>query len=170
MATGPSATKLSLSQRRLPRTLGFGAGLLACALLVFGVAGALWGLFRPTLAGHEVDDGGYALEAMGSAQFIAFITFALITGLLGLLLGLGAYLRRQERGLSMLLWVGVCALAGAASFYVFGGVTATHPPENPGEFVEFAPKFSPAISWAVAPFMAMFSYWSTAFVSSDDDW
>jgi len=75
--------------------------------LVFGVAGALWGLFRPTLAGHEVDDGGYAIEAMGSAQFIAFITFALITGLLGLLLGLGAYLRRQERGLSMLLWVGV---------------------------------------------------------------
>ncbi|MCZ9295620.1 hypothetical protein [Corynebacterium yonathiae] len=170
MATGPSVTKLSLFQRRLPRTLGFGAGLLACALLVFGVAGVLWGLFRPTLTGREVEDGGYAIESMGSAQFIAFITFALITGLLGLLLGLGAYLRRQGRGLSMLLWVGVCALAGAASFYVFGGATATHPPENPGEVVEFAPNFSPAISWAVAPFMAMFSYWSTAFVSADDDW
>ena len=76
MATGPSVTKLSLFNHRLPRTLGFGAGLLACALLVYGVAGALWGLFRPTLTGHEVDDGGYAIDAMGNAQFIAFITFA----------------------------------------------------------------------------------------------
>lgn len=170
MATGPSVTKLSLSRRRLPRTFGFGAGLLACALAVYGIAGAVWGLFRPTLIGREVDDGGYAIDAMGNAQFIAFITFALITGVLGLLLGLIAYLPRQARGLSMLLWVGVCALAGAASFHVFGGVTATHPPEIPGEVVEFAPSFSPAIAWAVAPFMAMFAYWSTAFVSADEDW
>ena len=57
----------------------------------------------------------------------------------------------------------LAALAGAASFYVFGGATATDVPENPGEFVEFVPKFSPGIAWLVGPFMAMFVYWSALF-------
>lgn len=154
----------------MPRTLGFGAGLLACSLFVFGICGALWGFMRPTMTGHAVDGGGYAIEAVGNAQFVAFMTFALVTGFLGLCLGLAAFSQRRGRGLTMLLWVGLCALTGAASFYVFGGITATHPPENPGDVVEFAPNFSPAVAWAVAPFLAMFSYWCTAFISSDADW
>ena len=130
----------------------------------------LWGFMRPTVTGHAVEDGGYAIEAAGSAQFVTFITFALVTGALGLCLGLAIFAQRRGQGLAMLLWAGVCALAGAASFYVFGGITATHPPENPGDVVEFAPNFSPAVAWAVAPFLAMFSYWCTAFMSSDADW
>ena len=61
-------------------------------------------------------------------------------------------------------WVGVACVAGAAAFYVFGGVTATSPPEHPGDVVEFVPKFAPRIAWLVAPFMAMFSYWAAVFV------
>ena len=161
---------MSSRQARLPRTLGFGAGLLACSLLVFGICGALWGFMRPTMTGRAVEGGGYAIEAVGNAQFVAFMTFALVTGFLGLCLGLAAFVQRRGRGLAMLLWVGACAFAGAVSFYVFGGITATHPPENPGDVVEFAPSFSPAVAWAVAPFLAMFSYWCTAFISSDADW
>lgn len=148
----------------IPRAIGFGAGLLALALLGFSVAGAVWGLWRPALKGHKVDDGGYALGNVADVQFDSYITFVLITGLLGAALGATAYVRGERyRGLGVLLWVALAALAGAASFYVFGGATATDVPENPGEFVEFVPKFSPGIAWLVGPFMAMFVYWSALF-------
>ena len=64
-----------------------------------------------------------------------------------------------------MLWVALASLAGAASFYVFGGATATSIPDDPGEIVEFVPKFSPGIAWLVGPFMAMFTYWSAVFVN-----
>lgn len=151
---------------RIPRAVGFGAGLLALALLGFSVAGAVWGLWRPALKGHRVDDGGYALSNVADVQFDSYITFALITGFLGAALGATAYVRGERfRGVGVLLWVALAALAGAASFYVFGGATATELPENPGEFVEFVPHFSPGIAWLVGPFMAMFAYWSALFVN-----
>ena len=155
---------------RIPRAIGFGAGLLALALLLFSVVGAAWGLWRPTLEGHRVEGGGYALSNPADVQFLSFITFALLTGLLGVVIGAVAYLRGERfRGVGILVWSGVVCLAGAAAFYVFGGVTATAAPEQPGEFVEFVPKFSPAIGWLVAPFMAMFAYWSAVFVNPDSE-
>ena len=36
---------------RIPRAIGFGAGLLALALLLFSAAGALWGLWRAPVRG-----------------------------------------------------------------------------------------------------------------------
>ena len=151
---------------RIPRAIGFGAGLLALALLGFSVAGAAWGLWRPALKGHRVDDGGYALRNVANVQFDSYITFVLITGALGMALGLIAYRRGERyRGVGGLLWVALASLAGAASFYVFGGATATSIPDDPGEIVEFVPKFSPGIAWLVGPFMAMFTYWSAVFVN-----
>ena len=161
-------TALRAPSFRIPRAIGFGAGLLALALLIFSVSGALWGLWRPTLEGHRVEGGGYALSNGANVQFLSFSTFALITGMLGVVIGTVAYLRGERyRGVGVLVWSGVVGLAGAAAFYVFGGVTATAAPEQPGEFVEFVPKFSPAIGWLVAPFMAMFAYWS-AVVNNPD--
>ncbi|WP_408930694.1 hypothetical protein ACKFR8_04555 [Corynebacterium axilliensis] len=149
---------------RIPRAIGFGAGLLALALLLFSAAGALWGLWRPAITGHRVD-GGYAVDTVANVQFDSFITFAVCTGVLGMVLGAVAYLRGVAyRGVGVLLWVGVAGVAGAAAFYVFGGVTATSSPERPGDVVEFVPKFAPHIAWLVAPFMAMFSYWAAVFV------
>ncbi len=151
---------------RIPRAIGFGAGLLALALLGFSGVGAAWGLWRPTLEGRRVDDGGgYALRNVANVQFDSYITFVLITGALGMALGLIAYrCGERYRGVGVLLWVALASLAGAASFYVFGGATATSIPDDPGEFVEFVPKFSPGIAWLVGPFMAMFAYWSAVFV------
>lgn len=155
---------------RLPRAIGFGAGLLALALLGFSAAGAAWGLWRPALKGHRVEDGGYALSYVADVQFDSYITFVLITGVLSAALGATAYVRGERyRGVGVLLWVALAALAGAASFYVFGGATATHIPENPGEYVEFVPKFSPGSAWLVGPFMAMFAYWSAVFIKPDSE-
>lgn len=153
---------------RIPRAIGFGAGLLALALLLFSGVGAVWGLWRPTLEGHRVEGGGYALTNSANVQFLSFVTFVMITGILGVVIGTVAYLRGERfRGVGVLVWSGVVCLAGAAAFYVFGGATATAVPENPGEFVEFVPKFSPAIGWLVAPFMSMFAYWSAVFINPD---
>lgn len=157
---------LRVPSLRIPRAIGFGAGLLALALFGFSLAGAAWGLWRPVLKGHWVDDGGYALSGVADVQFDSYITFVLITGVLSAALGATAYVRGERyRGVGVLLWVALTALAGAASFYVFGGATATHLPEEPGEFVEFVPKFSPGIAWLAGPFMAMFVYWSALFVN-----
>ncbi|MHB0834853.1 MAG: hypothetical protein ACYCDI_06665 [Corynebacterium aurimucosum] len=163
----PGLRALSL---RIPRAIGFGAGLLALALFGFSAAGAAWGLWRPALKGHRVDDGGYALSNVADVQFDSYITFVLITGVLSAALGATAYVRGERyRGVGVLLWVALAALAGAASFYVFGGATATYIPENPGEYVEFVPKFSPGSAWLVGPFMAMFAYWSALFIDSPCD-
>lgn len=156
---------VSKSKFRIPRSTGFGAGLLALILVVYSAVGAVWGMWRPTLTGREVEDGGYAIENVADVQFSSFIVFAVLVGFMGLCFGLFSYMRGATfRGVGQLLWCGVACLAGAAAFYVVGGVTAHSAPEDPGQVVQFVPKFAPGIAWVVSPFMAMFAYWSAAFV------
>ncbi|HAT1547802.1 hypothetical protein HMPREF3153_09385 [Corynebacterium sp. HMSC06C06] len=156
---------VSKSKFRIPRSIGFGAGLLALILVVYSAVGAVWGMWRPTLTGREVEDGGYAIENVADVQFSSFIVFAVLVGFLGLCFGLFSYMRGATfRGVGQLLWCGVACLAGAAAFYVVGGVTAHSAPADPGQVVQFVPKFDPGIAWVVSPFMAMFAYWSAAFV------
>lgn len=156
---------VSKSKFRIPRSIGFGAGLLALILVVYSAVGAVWGMWRPTLTGREVEDGGYAIENVADVQFSSFIVFAVLVGFLGLCFGLFSYMRGAAfRGVGQLLWCGVACLAGAAAFYVVGGVTAHSAPADPGRVVQFVPKFAPGIAWVVSPFMAMFAYWSAAFV------
>lgn len=156
---------VSKSKFRIPRSTGFGAGLLALILVVYSAVGAVWGMWRPTLTGREVEDGGYAIENVADVQFSSFIVFAVLVGFLGLCFGLFSYMRGATfRGVGQLLWCGVACSAGAAAFYVVGGVTAHSAPEDPGQVVQFVPKFAPGIAWVVSPFMAMFAYWSAAFV------
>ncbi|MFS0174227.1 hypothetical protein ACL1FK_09430 [Corynebacterium striatum] len=156
---------VSKSKFRIPRSIGFGAGLLALILVVYSAVGAVWGMWRPTLTGREVEDGGYAIENVADVQFSSFIVFAVLVGFLGLCFGLFSYMRGEAfRGVGQLLWCGVACLAGAAAFYVVGGVTAHSAPADPGQVVQFVPKFALGIAWVVSPFMAMFAYWSAAFV------
>lgn len=156
---------VSKSKFRIPRSIGFGAGLLALVLVVYSAVGAVWGMWRPTLTGREVEDGGYAIENVADVQFASFIVFAVLVGFLGLCFGLFSYMRGAAfRGVGQLLWCGVACLAGAAAFYVVGGVTAHSAPADLGQVVQFVPKFAPGIAWVVSPFMAMFAYWSAAFV------
>lgn len=149
----------------IPRTVGFGAGLLALVLVIFSAAGALWGLWRPALTGQRVQDGGYALDSVANVQFSSFITFAAITGVLAAVVALGVHAAApRRRGFATLLWVGLVALLGAGAFYIVGGAIAPSMPSNPGQTVEFVPDFSPGIGWAVAPFMAVLAYWSAEVV------
>ena len=79
---------VSKSKFRIPRSIGFGAGLLALILVVYSAVGAVWGMWRPTLTGREVEDGGYAIENVADVQFSSFIVFAVLVGFLGLCFGL----------------------------------------------------------------------------------
>ncbi|HFG8760623.1 MULTISPECIES: hypothetical protein [Corynebacterium] len=160
-----SSRMVSHPQISIPRPFGFGAGLLALILVVYSAVGALWGLWRPTLSGRRVEGGGYAIENVADVQFSSFIVYVLLVGFLGLVFGMISYMRGEAyRGVGQLLWVGISCLAGAAALYVVGGVTAQAAPENPGELVEFVPKFAPGVAWIVSPFMAVFAYWSAVFV------
>ncbi|WP_244977362.1 hypothetical protein [Corynebacterium lizhenjunii] len=156
------------------RSLGAGAGVLACALIAYSAAGALWGLWRPAVSGQAVGDGHVSVDTVADVQFASLGSFALITTLLGLVLGSLAYVRAgDQRGIGMLLWVGVVALAGAAAFFVCGGATATSvAPDSvqPGQTVSWVPAMSPGVAWVCSSFGAMLAYWSAAFVSADSDW
>ena len=155
---------------KVPRAVGFGAGLLSLALVIFSAVGAVWGHFRPTLTGRAVE-GGWAIDYLGDAQFLAYAWFATLTGALSVALGTWAYVKGQDcRGVGMQVWAGIVAFAGAVAFFVMGSVTAAHIPEAPADIVAFAPSFQPGVAWAVGPLMAMLAYWSSAFVSADSDW
>ena len=153
-----------------PRSVGFAAGLFACVLVVFGVAGILWGLCRPRVALAELPEGGFGVD-MGSAPAVALLSFTVITGGAGTVTGVLAFTRGARfRGLGTLLWVGVCALAGAAAFVVFSGLFVPTEPAEMVDGAEFVPPFPLGVALLAAPFMAMFGYWSATFVSGDEAW
>ncbi len=170
--TGTSTSSTSATPHHrsgpVPRGLGDGAGLLAVSLLVYSVAGAIWGVLRTPIRGTHLGEGAVSLDPTSSAEFSSFITFALGTAVLGAALGAAAYvINRESRGLRMLLWLLVAALAGSASFLAVGDLvgTALHSSVlNPdelvrGEEVVLMPRFSPQIAWLASPFTAALSYW-----------
>lgn len=173
METGLSVASTSPLGWKLPRisrSIGYCAGVLALSLCAFSAVGAVWGLLRPELTGHAAKDGGYVLDTVDNVEFTSFITFTLITGAMAMVLALVTYVRAPRlHSAAMIYWLGVVALAATAAFYVLGGVTATHVPADPGEVVHFVPTFSPGVAWVVAPFLAMFSYWSALFINKETE-
>src|SRR5699024_10240832 len=88
-ATGCSVTKpfnylffILVARITFPRTVGFGAGLLALVLIVFAIFGLLWGLWRPEMTATAVEGGGFAIDTTSNAQFQGFGAFVLATALL----------------------------------------------------------------------------------------
>lgn len=164
----------------VPRGIGNGAGLLAVALLVYSLAGAVWGALRPPIRGVHLEGGAVSLDPTSSAEFSSFMTFALITGVLGAAFGVFSYVAHPEsRGVRMLLWLMVVVLAGSASFLALGDLagTALHStvanPEAlaPGEEVVLMPRFTPEVAWLASPFLAGLSYWlCLALGSRQEDW
>lgn len=168
--TTTSTTQSSPQPKPAPisRGVGNGAGLLAVALIVFSVVGGVWGAFRQPIRGTHLEEGAISLDPTSSAEFASFITFVLITGVLGALVGAFAYASvSRSRGVGMLLWAIVVALAGAASFLAVGDLvgTAVHStvvdPEDlaPGQEVALMPGFNPQVGWLVSPFLAALAYW-----------
>lgn len=154
---------------RIPRAVGFGAGVLALSLLVFSIAGAIWGMFRPELSGKQQPDGSVVIDPVTNVEFTSFITFVLITALGSVVLGTVVFAAAPPRfrGLSTLLWVGFVAIAGAYAFVIFGNWSAGTA-DGTGSNIEFVPPLDPGVFVLVAPFFGMFAYWSAVFVGGDD--
>lgn len=152
---------------RVNRTLGSAAGLLALCLVVYSAAGALWGTLRPTFGAEVITDGSLLLHDSENTQFTSFITFALITGLLGVVMSLLAYFRlREARGMAMLLWITLAVFFASISFWAVGEVVADlrHPIPEPAEFelgdeLRVVPSFQPGVAALAAPVMASLGYW-----------
>lgn len=158
---------------RTRRVFGQWAGLLALAIIVGLLAGAVWGVFRPAYVG-EVRDGLFVVDELGSpasVEFASLATFVLITAFLGMILAVVAHRTiARAGGVGLLLWVAAVALACAFSFFTAGNVVAGlfSSVPDPAAAQEAAgakvvPPMSPGIGWVVAPFVAAVTYWTAAF-------
>ena len=169
------------SDTRAPRrvsSVGAGAGLLVVALAVGSLVGAVWGCLRP---GYEavVQGGDIVVDLAASpdnVDFASFGWFAILTGLLGLALAVGAYARAGGAvSAGMLAWVFVAAGAGAFAVHTFGVWSAGFVSDTPGhgELAEGArfhivPPLDPGVGWLSGPFVATLTYWMLALVSTVD--
>lgn len=155
---------------RVEHSSGLYSGLLLCALLSSAAWGAAWARLRPTLVGHAVE-GGYSIDPANNAQFTGLAGALGGAVVISIALGLFAYLRGgSQRGIGTQLWVGLCAFSAMGTVVLFSHVLAPGVPKELVDTVRFAPGFDPGMGWLLAPFLAMFTYWSACFVSSDKDW
>lgn len=162
---------------RINRNLGSGAGLTAFAIVLYAVVGALWGVLRPAYDATAMAEAQVAISPTGNVGFTVFMTFVVLTGLLGLVLGIGAYLSSPNtRGLGMLLWVGVVAFVAAIGFWAVGEFTADlrYPLPDVASLTEgtelsVAASLSPGLALVAAPLMATASYWVSALLYLEDD-
>lgn len=171
-----TATPARKSRRK--RLTGTAAGLLFFALLAGIALGALWGFFRPAYIGDVTDGFFIANEAESprNVEFTSFISFVIITGVLGIVISMVAYMKvGRVTGVGALLWVGFVAFAAAFTFYFIGNVVTgfAHPmpdlhasDDQPN--VELVPVMTPGVGWFAAPFLATLTYWILAIISLPD--
>lgn len=176
-SSNPSPTASAPRRRtlRINRSVGTGAGLLSVAILTYALVGGVWGLLRPAYEATPTADGQLALGSPGNVQFTSFMTFTLLTALLGLGVGIAAFLRSPEtRGLAMLWWAGVVAVIAAVGFWAVGEFVAgiVHPLPDPAELVEgevvrVSAALNPGLGLIAAPLLAMASYWVCVLLDVD---
>ena len=123
------------------------AGTVFVSGALGAVAGAVWGLFRPS---YVLVDGGEhpAVDLVASpdnVEFASFAGFVLLTGMLGIIIGALPGAKTAWR----LLFATVVSLFGAWAFLVVGTVTAA----------DGVPLLQPGVGWCVAPLCAALSYW-----------
>lgn len=128
----------------------WGAGNILVSGLLGAIAGAVWGLSRPSYV--LVDDGGHpAVDLIASpdnVEFASFAGFVLLSVVLGCVVGLSSLSAHKVSPWRMIA-VAVVALFGAWTLLVFGSATAA----------EGVPLLRPGVGWLVAPFIACLSYW-----------
>ena len=184
MSTSTALASAQARQARLTRSrparrsrVGAGAGLLVLALLAGSVAGAVWGALRP---GYEVlvRDGDVIVDQVASppsVEFASYAWFALLAGILGVVLSVVAYARAGGRvSPATMTWAIVAAAAGAFALFTFGTVTAGFFSDTPGhgDLAEGAhfrvvPALHPGVAWLAAPFTSALSYWLLALVTPE---
>lgn len=160
-----------------PRTVGFGAGLLALVLVVYSVFGILWGLWRPTMTATAVEGGGFAIDSTSNAQFQGFGSFVVATALLAGVISFGVFkYAKARRGLGTMMYLAILAVIGSLAFWLVGGFVAPTMPDVSsavGSQVEWTPTFAPGLGLSAAPFISLLVYWSGLYLvigdSRDDD-
>ena len=155
-----------------PRTVGFGAGLLALVLIVYSIFGIVWGLSRPEMTATAVEDGGFALDVTSNAQFQGFGTFVLATALLSGLITFGVFrYAKSRRGLGTMLYLALLTVVGSLALWLVGGFIAPTMPDVEAEIgsqVSWVPSFSPGLGLAAGPFISMLVYWSGLYLTVED--
>ena len=149
---------------KIPRTVGFGAGLIALFIAVYAIFGALWGLWRPTMTATAVEGGGFAIDTSSNAQFQGFGTFVVATMLLAGVLSFGVFkYAKSRRGLATMLYLALLTVLGSLAFWLVGGFIAPTMPDvaaEVGSQVSWVPSFNPGLGLAAAPFVCLLVYWS----------
>ena len=152
-----------------PRTVGFGAGLLALVLIVFSVFGLLWGLWRPEMTATAVEGGGFAIDTTSNAQFQGFGAFVLATALLAGAVAFGVFkYAKSRRGLATMLYLALLTVLGSLTFWLVGGFIAPTMPDvtaEVGSQVSWVPSFNPGLGLAAAPFVCLLVYWSGLYLT-----
>lgn len=174
---------------RLKGAVSWGAGILTLGLLLGVTTGVVWGLFRPAYA-LSIEDGKPVIDETASpanVEFVSFAWFAVLTGIIGVVLGLVAYLAHERRsGVGRLLFVVAVTLFASWSVYVlsswsaglvndvvpafYAGASSTTAGSVTGgsaighEFTEgqtftVVPVLAPGVAWLVGPFAAAVTYW-----------
>jgi len=152
-----------------PRTVGFGAGLLALVLIVFSIFGLLWGLWRPEMTATAVEGGGFAIDTTSNAQFQGFGAFVLATALLAGAVAFGVFkYAKSRRGLATMLYLALLTVLGSLAFWLVGGFIAPTMPDvtaEVGSQVSWVPSFNPGLGLAAAPFVCLLVYWSGLYLT-----
>lgn len=152
-----------------PRTVGFGAGLLALVLIVFSIFGLLWGLWRPEMTATAVEGGGFAIDTTSNAQFQGFGAFVLATALLAGAVAFGVFkYAKSRRGLATMLYLALLTVLGSLAFWLVGGFIAPTMPDvtaEVGSQVSWVPSFNPGLGLAAAPCVCLRVYWSGLYLT-----
>lgn len=172
MSTSAGVSRLTPRPRRLRinRTAGTGAGFLALSLVLFSLAGAVWGAARPGYQATVADGGALQIQDPGGQPFLSYLVSVAVTGALGAVVGRLAYARMPGRqGMGAFFWVVLVAYLAGLSFWVAGDVAAglSHPlPEarglKTGDSLDLADTVSPGPGAVAAPWLAALTYWLSA--------
>lgn len=154
---------------RFSRPVGWGAGIVALSVGIATLLGAGWGLTRPGYTATVEGDRARVdpLVSPDNVEFISFAGFTVLTALLGLVIGLVAYVSAQRRAsVGRMVFVAAVAAFASWSFYTFGTWTAQWHSGVPdphglseGETLTFVPLLRPGPAWLAAPFVAALAYW-----------
>lgn len=146
--------------------LRWGAGVVALGVLLGCAIGFVWGFLRPGYVA-EVVDGGVQINHVLSpdnVEFASFGWFAILSSLLGMVVGLVAYgTGERQSNLARMAFAVCVALFSSWALYVLGQYSAnlanpTHAASVSDTFT-VVPVFQPGIAWCAAPFMAGLTYW-----------
>lgn len=159
---------------RISPSVGAYAELFVVAVLGFGLAGAGWGMWRPTMNGVITEGGGVEITdpalANANIEFASFGVMALALAALGIALACYGVIRlRRDLSPGLLWWGALSAFAGSLMFYVVGSKVAFArvgvPPEEQlhvGASISYLPDLNLGVLAGVAPFLCVLGLWLAA--------